>query len=276
MSNYRGATAIITGAGSGIGLALSKSLVARGAHVWLTDVNSASAKAAAETLGPTAHSADLDVRDAAKFARIVQQVATERSGLDFLFNNAGIAVTGEMHLLSATHFDRIIDVNIRGVMNGVAAAYPLMVKQGHGHIVNIASLGGLLPMPLVTPYSMTKHAIVGLSMNLRFEAESYGVKVCVLCPGAIETPLLDSEGPKDLPRTWRPDVRRYLTRMGGPPSPVDTFAEYALDRIETNRPVIVFPVSARVAVLLNRFARSLVYRRVRRALRAELLKRPVV
>jgi len=274
MSVYHGATAIITGAGSGIGLALSKDLVARGAHVWLTDIESAGVKAAAETLGPTAHSSELDVRDADTFARIVQQVAGERNGLDFLFNNAGIGVSGEMQFLTVKHFDRIIDVNIRGVTNGVAAAYPLMVKQGHGHIVNTASAGGLLPMPLITPYSMTKHAIVGLSTNLRLEAENYGVKVSVLCPGLIETPLLDSEGPKDLPTTWYPNVRRYLTRLGSPPSPVDAFAEYALDRIEANRPVIVYPASTRLAVLLSHFIPSLVFRRVRQALRAELLERP--
>jgi short-subunit dehydrogenase len=168
----------------------------------------------------------------------------------------------------------MIDVNIRGVTNGVAAAYPLMVDQGHGHIVNTASAGGLLPMPLAAAYCMSKHAVVGLSKSLRFEAENYGVRVSVLCPGAIETPILDSEGPEDLPKPWRPDLRRYLSRLNGAPYPVDEFAEYALDCVAANRGLIVAPARARIAVLLDCIAPPLVRRRIREALAAELKDRP--
>jgi len=273
MSIYHESAAIVTGAASGIGLALSKALVSRGAHVWLTDIDLAGAKAAAETLGPRAHAAGLDVRDAPAFARMVEQVASERGRIDFLFNNAGIGLAGEMHRFTADHFNRIVDVNIRGVMNGVAAAYPLMVRRRQGTIVNTASLGGLLPMPLLTPYAMTKHAIVGLSTSLRFEAEGYGVKVCVLCPGAVDTPMLETGGPDDLPKSWRPDIRRYLTRMGGPPLDAGAFAEYALDKVEENRAVIVVPASLRTAVLLYHVAPALVAMRVRGAVKAELADR---
>lgn len=276
MTTYVGASAIVTGAGSGIGLALSRALIARGAHVWLTDINETAVTAAAEKLGPAAHPAALDVRDSAAVQALVRRVVAGHNGLDFLFNNAGIGISGEMHRLSIEHFDRIIDVNLRGVLNGIAAAYPLMVKQGHGHIVNTASGAGLLPMPLMTPYSMTKHAVVGLSTSLRLEAENYGVRVSVLCPSAVETPILDRDGPEDLPKTWGPNVRRYLTKLGGPPYAVDAFADYALDGIEANRGIIIAPASARMAVLLNRIAPKLVLQRVRKALKAELAERPSV
>lgn len=270
----RDSAAIVTGAASGIGLALSKALIGRGAHVWLTDIDSVAAKSAADALGPQAHSLALDVRDAVAFADVVEQVAGERNGLDYLFNNAGIGVGGETHQMSVEHFDRIIDINIRGVMNGIAAAYPGMVEQGHGHIVNTASASGLLPVPLLTPYAMTKHAVVGLSSSLRLEAENYGVRVSVLCPSAIDTPLLDTEGPDDLPKAWRPDLRRYLTTLAGAPYPSESFAEYTLDAIEANRGTIVAPASARITALLNRIAPNLVLRRIRSALNTELENRP--
>jgi NAD(P)-dependent dehydrogenase (short-subunit alcohol dehydrogenase family) len=274
MTTFEGCTAIVTGAASGIGLALSQALVGRGCHVWLTDVDAAAAKTAAEGIGSRAVPAELDVRDARAIAQLVEHVATDRGGLDFMFNNAGIGVGGEMHQLSVEHYDRIVDINIRGVMNGIAAAYPLMVEQRHGHIVNTASAGGLLPMPLLTPYSMTKHAVVGLSESLRLEAESYGVRVSALCPSAIDTPLLDTEGPTDLPSVWRPDLRRYLTKMAGPPYPSDAFAEYALDSIAANQGLIVAPRSARISALLNRIAPGLVRSRIRAALQAERKDRP--
>ncbi len=273
MSIWDGANALVTGAGSGIGLALSESMVARGANVWLTDINEADVEAAAQRLGPTAHAAVLDVRDAVAVRESVERIAKDQARLDLLFNNAGIGGGGEAHTLSVEHYDRIIDINVRGVTNGVAAAYPLMVEQRRGHIINTASAAGLLPAPLLTPYTMTKHAIVGLSKALRFEAANFGVNVSALCPTAVETPILDGKGPDDLPKVWVPNLRSYLERIGGPPMPVSEFATYALGEIERNRDVIVAPASARAAALLYRWVPWLVESRINRALTAELQNR---
>ncbi|MBW2245451.1 MAG: SDR family oxidoreductase [Deltaproteobacteria bacterium] len=275
MNGFRDKSAIVTGAASGIGLALSRALVARGARVWLTDIDSEAASSAAEALGTSARSLPLDVRDADAFAKIVHDVAAERGGLDFLFNNAGIVgAPGETHELSAGHFDRVSDINIRGVTNGVVAAYPLMVERGRGHIVNTASSAGLLPVPLMVPYAMSKHAVVGLSESLRLEAETHGVRVSVLCPSAIDTPLLDSEGPEDLEKPWRPDVRQYLTQLAGAPYPSDAFAEYALDCVAVNRGIIIAPRSTRIARFLSRLAPRLAEQRIRTVLRIQLDSRP--
>jgi NAD(P)-dependent dehydrogenase (short-subunit alcohol dehydrogenase family) len=258
-SIWKDAVALITGGGSGIGKALALAITKRGTKVIVTDINLSNAQLVAEECGESATSFSLDVTDASAVEKIIKASFEKYGHLDFIFNNAGIAIAGEAQELSASHWDRIIDVNIKGVINGALAAYPLMIKQGAGYIINTASLAGLGPAPFLTPYGMTKHAVVGFSTSLRLEAANYGVKVNVLCPAAIETPLLDSDNPRDLPSVpWVPDMRRFLTSLGGPPYPVDKFAEEALDGIQQNKGVIVIPRQARLTSRIGRFIPSLV------------------
>ena len=108
-----------------------------------------------------------------------------------MVNNAGVAIGGLLEELDERHWSKALDVNLRGVINGVTAAYEVMRAQGSGHILNTASLAGLIPAPAMLPYTTTKHAVVGLSTALRAEAASQGVRVSVLCPGFVDTPLLD-------------------------------------------------------------------------------------
>ena len=203
----------------------------------------------------------------------VQQVVDEGGRIDGIFNNAGIGVGGDALELNVGHYDRCIDVNIRGVVHGVVAAYPLMAAQGSGLIVNTASAAGLLPIPLMGPYAMTKHAVVGLSESLRVEAAEHGVQVSVLCPTAIETPLLDSDiaGGEGI---WRPDIRTYLTKVGGPPFPVDRFVENALRAIERGQGKIVEPAGARARLAASRFLPALVERIGRSAFREMIAQKP--
>ena len=257
--DWHKATALITGGGSGIGRALAIALAKRGATVIVTDIDAAAAASVAKECGQSARSVQLDVTDAAAVSKCIDAAFQQHGKLDYLFNNAGIGVAGEAHEIPAQAWGRIIDINIRGVMNGVIAAYPLMVAQGSGHIVNTASLAGLGPAPLMSPYAMTKHAVVGLSHSLRIEAQRYGVNVSALCPAAIETPILDKGQPTDLPETpWIPDVRRFLTRLAGPPYPVEALAEEALQAIAKNKATIVIPGRARLAWRLGRFFPALV------------------
>ena len=250
-SKMKGAVAIVTGGGSGIGRALSIELARRGAIVHVTDVNGAGAEETAMGIGGTATHAALDVRDAAAVQRFCDGVGR----VDYMFNNAGIGVGGEVQDLSLALWDRIIDVNIRGVVHGVHAVYPGMIARGSGHIVNTASMAGLAPAPLLTPYATSKHAVVGLSVSLRMEAAIYGVKVSVLCPSAIETPILDSKGPADLPRPkWQLDSRKFLTKASGRPYPVDKLATETLDAVEDDVGVIVIPARARMTWRAFRFA----------------------
>jgi short-subunit dehydrogenase len=104
-----------------------------------------------------------------------------------MFNNAGIAIVGEVRDMNLEHWRRIVDVNLWGVIYGTKAAYSVMVRQGFGHIVNVSSLAGLAPFPSVSSYVATKYAVVGLSTAMRAEGEALGVKISVVCPGFIQT-----------------------------------------------------------------------------------------
>jgi NAD(P)-dependent dehydrogenase (short-subunit alcohol dehydrogenase family) len=273
-SIWDGAVALVTGGGSGIGRQLSLAMSQRGTKVIVTDVNAENAAKVAAECGSEAEAFALDVRDANAFTELVNKVYEKHKRIDFLFNNAGIGVGGETYEIGHELWDRIIDINIKGVLNGVLAAYPIMIKQGYGHIINTASLAGLGPAPLLAPYSLTKHAVVGLSTSLRIEAVKFGVKVSVLCPAAIETPILDSNNPTDLPAVpWTPDMRRFLTKLAGPPYPVEKLAEEALAALEKNKPVIVIPGRARAIWILGRLFPSLVFSESLKAVAAERTSR---
>lgn len=262
--------AIVTGGASGIGRAVGAALARRGADVVLADVDGPGVEAAADELG--ARAAVVDVRDAAAVGDLVRSVHREAGRLDLLFNNAGIGLGGETEELTLAHWDRIIDVNVRGVVHGVHAAYPLMVAQGSGHIVNTASLAGLTPAPGLTAYAMTKHAVVGLSLSLRVEAAAKGVRVSVLCPGVVDTPILDSKGPEDLPvppSAARTDGRAMLERAAGGAYPPERLAEDVLRGIARNDAVIVAPRRAEAAWRIHRLLPRVVERQLVRHIARE-------
>ena len=267
MSFWSGRSVIVTGAASGIGLALSQELALRGAKVWLSDINAAAVREAASRIGGDALARELDVTDADAFKALVDEVVETHGHLDVLFNNAGIGVIGAAEELDASHFDRAIEVNVRGVTNGFVAAYAGMVRRGEGAIVNTASTGGLIGVPGMAPYCLSKHAVVGFTKSVRVEAAECGVRVCALCPATIETPMLDSDYPAGATEVWLPDMREYLTEIGGTPYPVDKFTDYALRQIEKDKAIIVAPLAARALVWLGALFPGLLDVLTRRAYR---------
>ncbi|MDT5009156.1 MAG: hypothetical protein QOH57_773 [Mycobacterium sp.] len=260
MSAYGGKHAIVTGGGSGIGAALTRALVAAGADVQCADVDGeAAGRVADASTGPgRATGAQLDVTDPGAVQSAVDDVVARTGRLDLMFNNAGIVWGGNTELLTLDQWNAIIDVNIRGVVHGVAAAYPLMIRQGHGHIVNTASLAGLIPGGRLVSYSMTKHAIVGLSLALRSEAVLHGVNVLVVCPGAVETPILDKGGVGDFQgRSF------FLTgqKMG---YDADLLARDVLRAVERKRAILVAPGVAKAGWAFARLSPALVQRSMTR------------
>ena len=240
--------AIVTGGGSGIGEALCRALAARGDTVIVTDIDGASAERVAGDIGANAVAAKVDVRDAAAVQGLVDDTVAAHGTLDLIVNNAGIGVGGDVLQLTVAHWDRIIDINLRGVVHGIQAAYPVMARQRRGHIVNIGSVAGLTPPPYLTPYVATKHAVVGLSLALRGEAKAHNVGVTVVCPGWTDTPILDSTGPEDLPKpSTAPEggVREAAEKMGKLYSPA-ALAQDILRGVDRNKAMVVTPRQARL------------------------------
>jgi NAD(P)-dependent dehydrogenase (short-subunit alcohol dehydrogenase family) len=239
--------AVVTGGGSGIGEALSRALAARGDTVVVADIDGASAERVAGDIGARAMAAKVDVRDAASVQALVDDTVARHGRIDVMANNAGIGIGGDALELTLAHWDRIIDVNLRGVVHGVHAAYPVMARQRSGHILNTASMAGLTAPAYLAPYVATKHAVVGLSMSLREEAKAHHVRVSAICPFWVDTPILDSTGPDDLPKptTMEGGVREAAAKMG-----IYSPHELAQDIIrgmERNKALIVAPRRGRVA-----------------------------
>lgn len=256
---FVGRTAIVTGAGSGIGAALTRALVAAGADVVCSDRDGAAAERISATLTDgrgTVRPATLDVTDGDAVRSLVDTVVDDAGRIDLMFNNAGMALGGNTELLTPAQWDAIVDVNIRGVVHGVTAAYPHMIRQGAGHIVNTASMAGLTAAGLMTSYVMTKHAVVGLTLALRSEAAAHGVGVTALCPAAVETPLLDGEGVGGFDgRTFYLSGQGVRTAYGA-----DRLAAEALVAVERDKALLVVPAQARAAWRFSRVAPTVMQR----------------
>jgi NAD(P)-dependent dehydrogenase (short-subunit alcohol dehydrogenase family) len=264
-----GRVAIVTGGASGIGRALSEALVARGATVVVADLDGHGAETVARELrgrdGGTATAVAVDVADRRAIADVIESTHREHGRLDLLCNNAGLGVGGEPEELTGGHWEKVLDVNVRGVIHGCQAAYPLMLEQGSGRIVNTASLAGLVPAPgTMTPYAMSKHAVVGLSIGLRAAATDTGVGIHVVCPGFVETPILDKTDIPGLPTPpsvagW--DFREFVRDLGvRSPYPADRLAADILRGIARDRAIIVAPASARTAWRIARLSPQLAMR----------------
>ena len=235
--------AIITGGASGIGAALGEALAERGVEVILADRQAKLADEVAERIrcaGGAASAHELDVRSFPAWDELVKEVFARTGRIDYLFNNAGIGVGAEIVDYDVADWDDVFDVNLRGVAYGIQSIYPLMVRQGFGHIVNTASMAGLVPATEGSS-TATKYAVVGLSRALRIEAERHGVRVSVLCPGAIRTPILTGGkyGRLKMPGVSDDKILAIWERMR-PMSPRE-LARKTLAAMERDEAIIVFP-----------------------------------
>jgi len=256
LRSYQGGVAIITGGASGIGRALAEALSAQGATLVLADLQIGLAEEVADEIrktGGDATAREVDVTDFAAMEALVQSTLSNHGRLDYFFNNAGIGIGGEVRLYRIDDWYRVLDVNLRGVVNGIQAAYPVMVGQGYGHIVNTASMAGLMPSPGTVSYAATKHAVVGLSMSLRIEAEEYGVRVSVVCPGVIDTPILTGGRYGKMLVPIQPEVQRALWQQLRP-MPADRFARKVLAAVAKNKPVIIVPSWWKLFWWINRLS----------------------
>jgi len=175
--------------------------------------------------------------------KLVGDTAGKHGRLDFIFNNAGIAAVGELRDGNLKEFRRVVEVNLFGVVHGTMAAYRVMLGQRFGHIVNISSVTGLMPTPIISAYSTTKWAIVGFSQALRVEAAELGVKVQVACPSLVGTQIAERNVYWNVRKEdylkWLPAKRWMLTPAQA--------AKAIIRGTLRNKEIIVFPFSASVA-----------------------------
>lgn len=190
----KGQCCFVTGAGSGIGAELVRGLLQRGASVTAADINLAGMEPLRSLAAPgQLRCISLDVRDPARWKQCLDDAEQEQGPLSILINVAGVINPGYIADFTAEDVHRQLDVNAKGVIFGTQAAARLMLKRGAGQIINFASLAGVAPVPGLALYSASKFAVRGYSLAAAFELRERGVKLTVICPDAVQTPMLDQQ-----------------------------------------------------------------------------------
>ena len=261
MSSVRGKVCVVTGAGSGIGRALAAELVRRGARLALSDIDAdglAETAAAVQRAGAEVHLATLDVADRDAFATYADAVIDRFGVVHQVYNNAGVAFSRTVLESAFEDYDRVLGVNLWGVIHGTKAFLPHIVASGDGHVVNISSLNGFLAQGGMSHYCASKFAVRGFTETLRIEmlAAGHRVGVTVVHPGGVKTNIADAafERAKQLglPVTEDDDRRRRtynekLLRM-----PAERAATIVVDGVEAGKPRVLVGNDAKLVDTLVR------------------------
>jgi NAD(P)-dependent dehydrogenase (short-subunit alcohol dehydrogenase family) len=232
MKEFRGKTAFVTGGASGMGFAMAEAFGREGMNVMLADIEEAALRLAVDALRDKQIRcegvlADVSSRESMRGAAL--ETIAKFGKVHVLVNNAGIGVSAPMERMTEEEWRWVLDVNLKGVANGVEIFVPLIESHGEGgHIVSTASLAGLFTGPGVEPYSATKYAVVGMSEGWRAELKSKNIGVSVLCPALVNTNILDSYrnrpvaygGARPLDDAQRARIRQMMDQGGMPPNVV--------------------------------------------------------
>ncbi|MCA9704249.1 MAG: SDR family NAD(P)-dependent oxidoreductase [Myxococcales bacterium] len=215
---------VITGAGSGIGRATALAFAREGARLHLVDIHRGrveEAAAEARLSGPEAHAHVVDVRDAEAVERLAAEVYARHARVDVLINNAGVGHGALVHETTLDDWRWVLDVNLWGVIHGIHAFVPRLIDQGgDAHIVNTASLAGLVGVPSMAPYTASKFAVVGLSESLGAELAPHGIRVTAICPGVIATDIVRSGRIEGAVGERKRAVMDFYKKLGIPPERV--------------------------------------------------------
>lgn len=218
--NIKGKVVVITGASSGLGEATARLLSSEGATVVLAARRADRIKALADELanqGGKALAVTTDVTDRKQVKQLVDKTVEAYGRIDVMLNNAGLMPLAPLEKLKIDEWDQMIDVNLKGVLHGIAAALPYMKEQKSGHFINVSSVYGHKLGPNATVYCATKHAVRALSEGLRQEVKPYNIRTTVISPGAVATELLEHISEKEIQAATKGFVSQIAV-------PADTFA----------------------------------------------------
>jgi NAD(P)-dependent dehydrogenase (short-subunit alcohol dehydrogenase family) len=274
MQELKDRVAVVTGGGSGIGAALARALAAEGMDVVVADIEMAGAEQVADDVraaGRRGLAVQVDVSRQDSVEALAERCYRELGGCHLLCNNAGVFVVGSIQSRTARDWEWVLGVNLWGVVYGVLAFLPRMLAQpGEKHIVNTASISGLIPIPSVGVYATAKYAVVGLSEHLRMDLARHAIGVSVLCPGGVLTQILRSERNRPAalggaPAVSAEDLQQMsagTARREDEMQPPEAIAAAVLDGIRANDPyILTHPhyrrrVEARCAELMRGFDRA--------------------
>jgi NAD(P)-dependent dehydrogenase (short-subunit alcohol dehydrogenase family) len=266
-----GPRVLITGAGSGLGRELALRFARAGSRVAVTDLDLAAAEqtlAAVRQAGGSGFAALCDVRREDHFADLAQRLAREWDGLDVLVNNAGVATAGTVLDAPLEQWRWVLDINLLGCVRACRALVPLMVAQGRGHVVNIASFAGIANPPALASYNAAKAAVLSLSETLRFELAAQGVAVSVACPSFFKTRLLQTSRGQAPPGVG--DAAAHMERiverlMEKAPLDAAGVAEAVYQAVRRKRFLVLPHADERKRARLKRWAPELYFRLARKA-----------
>lgn len=252
MKNLADKVALVTGAGSGIGEQIALHLAKEGCHIVVTDINLPEAERVAESIkamGRDSVAIQLDVANMENWEKVAAEAIAWKGGVDILVNNAGFMIGGSITEIELEMWQKITSVNVFGVIHGIKAFEQHMKKRGSGHIANISSLFGLMHLPYVSTYAMTKAAVVGLTNALRPELAAFGIGVTLVCPGSVSTKLVDhgswsnSKGGNFIPEMFA----QHHT------SPPEKIARQVVDAIKKDKPILMAGSDAKALGVMLRF-----------------------
>lgn len=220
MHNFKDKLVLITGAGSGIGRATARAFAQEGARILAVDIGAAGVaetKALIEAAGGRCDTHIADVGDQASMQQLADIVLKQHGALDVLVNNAGIGAAGRFLDTTIETWDRVLKINVKGVLLGCRMFLPPMVQRGQGHVVNLASMAGYFAPPDMPIYVASKFAVLGFSESLRADLKDKGIGVSAICPGVINTPIVGSSTVEGAAAAWQADaVKFYQKRNYGP------------------------------------------------------------
>jgi len=230
---------LVTGAASGIGRATALAAAGRGARLFLTDIDDARLQEVTAEIRSSGGSVELakalDVSDRDAVAAMADEVHAAHGSVDVVMNIAGIAVWGTVETISHDQWRRTVDVNLMGPIHVVECFVPAMIAAGRGgHLVNVSSAAGLFGLPWHAPYSATKFGLRGLSEVLRFDLRRHDIGVSLVCPGAVDTGLVNTVEIAGVDRS-NPTIQKFTARFRRRAVTPERAAAKILEGIERNR-----------------------------------------